>query len=297
MIPWYLLIPLASAILYAVASMILKKALTEGLPPMTSFHINNWAGAIVTLPLALLHTGPVNWSQIHHPMIAGTIFFLGGWFTFLAMTRGDISLVTPVLASKLIFVALASTLFASEKMSVIMWVAAIVTMLGIVLMSATDIKTPTGSKFAGPVGLALVSAAIYASSDMVVQLWAPDFGSRMFIVVMALTTGALSVIAMLLPGRPVLRWCTATKWSVAGSSLFGIQAMLTGLSLALFHDAMGINVVFATRGMWILFIVAIFGPLIGNLERRDSGRAYNYRILAGGLLLFGVVCAVIGRTS
>jgi drug/metabolite transporter (DMT)-like permease len=293
--PWYLLIPLGAAIIYAAASMVLKKALTAGLPPIASFHINNWAGAVITLPLFWLQKEPVAWPEVHHPMIAGLVFFLGGWFTFRAMKLGDVSLVTPVLGSKLIFVALASGLFTAEKMPPVMWLAALITTAGILLMSATDLKTPKGARLAGPVVMALLSAAIYASSDMIVQRWAPGFGSFTFIVIMAWTTAALSGIAMLLPGRPVLRWCPATRWSTAGSALFAIQATMTGLSLAVFHDAMGVNVVYATRGLWILVLVAVFGPLIGNLERRDSGKAYRYRFFAAILLLIGVICAVKGR--
>jgi len=295
MIPWYLLMPLAAAILYAASSMFLKKALSAGLQPMASFHINNWAGAIITLPLLLLERSPVNWSLVYEPMIVGTVFFAGGWFTFLAMTRGDVSLVTPVLGSKLIFVAIASTLFVAEKMPGIMWVAALMTTSGILLMSSTDLKTPKGGRLAGPVMMALISAAIYAASDMLVQLWGRGFGSVTFVVIMAATTGTLSLLAMLLPGRPALHWCPATKWSVFGSCIFAIQASLTGLCLALFHDAMGVNVVFATRGLWILLMVAMFGPLIGNFERHDSGKAYRIRVVAACLLLLGVLCAVKGR--
>lgn len=294
-IPWYLLLPLGAAIVYATASMFLKKALSEGLRPMASFHINNWAGALVTLPLLLVEHGQVDWAHAYEPMIAGVIFFAGGWFTFLAMMRGDVSLVTPVLGSKLIFVALASTFFVADKMPAIMWVAALLTTAGIVVMSSTDLKTPKGAHLAGPVVMALVSAAIYATSDMVVQRWAGAFGSFAFIAIMGATTAALSVIAMLIPGRPELRWCPATRWSVLGSFLFAIQSTTTGLSLGFFKDAMGINVVYATRGMWILLIVAVFGPLIGNLERHDSGKAYRVRILAACLLLLGVFCAVKGR--
>ena len=295
MIPWYLLLPLAAAIIYAAASMALKKALTSGLPPIASFHINNWAGLLVTLPLFFLQKDPVDWSNVHLPMIVGTVFFSGGWFTFLAMKRGDISLVTPVLGSKLIFVAIASGLFAAEKMPPFMWLAAVVTTGGILLMSATDLKTPKGGRLAGPVVMALISAAIYAASDMLVQRWAPGFGALTFIAVMAFTTALLSLIAMLLPGRPVLRWCPATRWSALGSTFFAIQSTMTGLALALFHDAMGVNVVYATRGLWILLLVAVLGPLIGNLERRDSGKAYRYRIIAACLLLLGVVCSVKSR--
>ena len=55
--------------------------------------------------------------------------------------------------------------------------------------------------------------------------------------------------------------------------------------------------VYATRGMWSLAVVALLGPLLGNRERHESGKAYGIRILAAVLLMAGVVCAVIARMN
>ncbi len=52
-LPWYLLLPLVAAVGYAIASMLLKKALVEGAHPMACFHINNWTSVFVFMPLAL----------------------------------------------------------------------------------------------------------------------------------------------------------------------------------------------------------------------------------------------------
>ncbi len=295
-IPWYLLLPLVAAVGYAIASLLLKKALTEGAHPMACFHINNWASTLVFLPLALLEKQPVAWHLSLIPMGLGTLFFIGCWFTFVAMQRGDVSLVTPVLGSKVVFVALGSTLFIAGSMQPLMWLAAVITTAGIFLMSATDFKTPKGARLAGPVVMALVSAAFFAFADVFLQRWAPVFGPKMFLAIMSGTTGALSLLAItLLPKAPRIPWNRATRWSVAGSALIATQSMLLGLSLAFFNDAIGVNVVYATRGMWSLAVVALLGPLLGNRERHDSGKAYGIRVVAGALLMTGVVCAVIAR--
>jgi drug/metabolite transporter (DMT)-like permease len=200
-----------------------------------------------------------------------------------------------VLGSKVVFVALGATVLVAERIPPIMWLAAIITTAGIFLMSATDLKTPRGGHLAGPVVMALISAAFFAVCDVLVQHWAPAFGAKRFLVICTMTTAGLSLLSMLPPGRPRLAWNTAVRWSVGGSVLIAAQAMLVALALATWGDALGVNVVYATRGLWILLIVAVFGPLIGNLERRDSGKAYRIRILAACLLLVGVVCAVMGR--
>lgn len=294
-IPWYLLLPVVAAIGYAIASLLLKKALTEGAHPMACFHVNNWACSLVFLPLALFEKKVVAWELVMFPIGVGAIFFIGGWFTFVAMQRGDVSLVTPVLGSKVVFVALGASLFIAGGMKPLMWVAAFITTAGIFMMSATDLKTPKGARLAGPVMMALVSAAFYALADVVVQRWAPDFGPMMFLAIMAGTTGVLSLGAMMMPGAPPIPWSRATQWSVGGSAIISGQAMLLGLSIAFFNDAVGVNVVYATRGMWSLVVVALLGPLLGNQERHESGRAYGVRVVAAVLLMAGVVCAVIAR--
>lgn len=296
--PWYLLLPLVAAIGYAIASLLLKKALNEGAHPMACFHINNWTSSLAFLPLALLETQNVAWHLWYIPVGLGTLFFIGSWFTFIAMQRGDVSLVTPVLGSKVVFVALSAGLLIAGSMNPLMWVAAIVTTAGIFLMSATDFKTPKGERLAGPVVMALISSAFFALADVILQKWAPTFGPMTFLAILAVTTGSLSLFAMaLLPKSPPIPWNRATQWSLAGSVLIAAQSVLMGISLAFYNDAIGVNVVYATRGMWSLAVVALLGPLIGNRERHESGRAYGIRIFAAALLMAGVICAVIARLS
>jgi len=296
-LPLYLLLPLAAAFIYAVASMLLKQALVEGAHPMACFHVNNWAGTLVFIPLGFLEKQTVPWSLWIAPVGVGIMFFVGSWFTFIAMQRGDVSLVTPVLGSKVVFVAAATSLLIAGGMSALMWIAAVLTTGGIFMMSATDFKTPRGARLAGPVSMALVSASFFALADVVMQKFAPQFGGRMFLAVMSGTNGLLSAAVMLLGfNRPPIPWSRATAWSVAGSVLVASQSFLMGLALAFHSDAIGVNVVYATRGLWSLMVVALLGPLIGNRERHDSGRAYGVRIAAALLLLGGVVVAVIGRS-
>lgn len=295
-LPWYLLLPLVAAVGYAIASLLLKKALTEGAHPMACFHINNWTSLLVFLPLAFFERQPVAWHLWYLPVGLGLVFFIGGWFTFIAMQRGDVSLVTPVLGSKVVFVALGASFFIADSMKPLMWGAAIITTGGIFLMSATDFKTPKGARLAGPVVMALISAALYAFADVFLQKWAPAFGPKTFLALLACTTGLLSLAAMtLLPNRPPIPWNRATQWSLGGSILIAMQSVTLGLSLAFFNDAVGVNVVYATRGMWSLAVVALLGPMLGNRERHESGSAYGIRIFAAVLLMAGVICAVISR--
>lgn len=294
--PYYLVLPLIAAVGYAVASLFLKKALDEGAHPGWSFHINNIAGMVCFLPMALFQKEPVHWEQWSHPMITGALFFVGCWFTFAAMSRGHVSLVTPVMGAKVIFAALGVVLLVGHGMTWLLWCAAILTTTGILLMGLTDMQTPAGKRIAGPVTMALISSALFAAADVLIMKWGPGFGRSAFLVMQMVTCGLLSVVVCLFsPSLPRLVWTPALRWALLGSTLVGVQSLFMGSALGFFDDPVGVNVVYATRGLWSLFIVGWLGPLIGNHERRLSGRGYGLRVLGALLLLTAVVFAILGR--
>jgi uncharacterized membrane protein len=296
LMPVYLLLPLIAAVIYAVASLFLKKALSEGAHPGWCFHITNIAGTLCFLPMNWFQKTPVDWSLWYHPATTGLMFFVGGVFTFAAMSRGHVSLVTPVLGSKVIFAALGVMLFIGSGMNWMLWTAAALTTLGIFLMGFTDIQPSARQRLLGPVMLSLISAALYAFSDVFIQKWAAGFGRQAFLVCQSVVCGGLSLIASTVSRKlPKLQWNRTTKWMLAGAVLAGLQSLLMGSALGFFNDPVGVNVVYATRGLWSLMIVAWMGPLIGNHERKQSGSGYTLRIIAAVLLLIAVVFAVLAR--
>ncbi|MFQ3578223.1 MAG: hypothetical protein SNJ52_04345, partial [Verrucomicrobiia bacterium] len=52
--PWFLLLPFASSILYCFATMLLKRAISDGVGPWRSAFVSNWAMVPVMLPLLKL---------------------------------------------------------------------------------------------------------------------------------------------------------------------------------------------------------------------------------------------------
>ncbi|MFZ4592868.1 MAG: EamA family transporter [Verrucomicrobiaceae bacterium] len=296
--PVYLILPLIAAVGYAIASMFLKKALAEGAHPGWCFHINNFSGMVCFLPMILFQKTPVHWEQWHHPALNGALFFAGCWFTFAAMQRGHVSLVTPLMGSKVIFAAIGLVVLIGGGMSGLLWAAALLTTLGILLMGLTDMHSAPGKRLAGPVSMALISSALFASTDVLIMKWGPDFGRQAFLTMQMLTSGLLSLaVCTFSRSLPKLVWTPALRWAVLGSSLVGVQSLFMGSALGFFDDPVGVNVVYATRGLWSLFIVAWLGPLIGNHERHQSGNGYALRVVGALLLLTAVVFAILGRTA
>ena len=76
----------------------LKRAMAFGIGPWRITFFSNWAMGIVALPLFLF---PVEASggPWFYPVLAAVTFFLGQVFTFLALSRGDVSVATRVNAA------------------------------------------------------------------------------------------------------------------------------------------------------------------------------------------------------
>ncbi len=294
--PLYLLLPLAAAAVYALGSIVVKRALKEGVGMRQSFHLSNLVLGLVFLPLLLFGDGRVDWSLLWAPLLMGTVFFAGQWLTFVAIRRGDISLVTPLMGTKVVFVALGVVVLTGGMPSLPLWGAAFLTMLGIFTMGLADLKR--GNHFLFTVAVALASAAVFGVNDVIVSGWAEGFGAMPFLAIGSGTVAAWSLVAWLLQGRPaLLPRGPGAGWAWSGAVLVGLQAMVLGIALALFDDATGINIVYASRGLWVIVLVVAFGGFLGNNEHRDTGRGFLWRVAGTLLLLVAIVVAVVDRAQ
>ncbi len=298
--PLYLLLPCGAAVLYSLGSIFMKRSLVEGARTFQTFHVTNLMVGLVFSPLILLQKGEIAWNELHHPLLAASAFFLGNWFTFIAIQRGDVSLVTPLMGTKVVFVAIFVLLLTGAAPSSLLWVAAILTAAGIFLMGLKDFLKG-GYHPLQTIFFALLSSATFGLSDVFVRKWAPSFGPMAFLTISSLVVAAFSL--MVLPfqkrktGLPVLPEKGPRKWLLLGSFLIAFQAVMIGLSLAFFADPTGINVVYSSRGMWAIVLVVLLGPWLGNWERRTARAALVWRFTGAMLLMIAIVLAVLNQTS
>src|SRR3954468_16686743 len=94
--------PLISAAIYSFAALSLKRATGNGAGPWRISFVTNWIQAAFFAPFWLLGGSPFAWVRLWHPATVGVIFFVGQILTFLALSRGDVSVTTPVLGTKVI---------------------------------------------------------------------------------------------------------------------------------------------------------------------------------------------------
>ncbi|MEI6795024.1 MAG: EamA family transporter, partial [Verrucomicrobiota bacterium] len=186
--PASIVIPLCSAVGYTFAAMALKRAMDGGHPWRVLF-IVNLIGAVL-FQTWLLHGGePFTAINVTHAILAGTAFFIGQVFTFIAISRGDISIATPVLGTKVIFVALLVCL-AGGQLDPKLWVATFLTTVALAMLGGE--WRANRERLLVSVGFAFLASVAFAATDVMQQLWVPAFGFGHFGPVMFLTVGTLS---------------------------------------------------------------------------------------------------------
>jgi len=288
----HLLLPLLAAIFFAIGSMVFKRAYDEGAGVVHAVVVNNVLLAIVFLPLFAFASRPVPWSQWSFPVLTGAAFAAGHLLNVLSLRVGDVSLATPLLGTKVIFVALLARLMFGWQLSAKQWFAAALTTVGVFLMGLTDFKP--GRRAGLTTVLALGCAAAFSLTDVMIQSWADGFGVFNFLPFQFAVLAIFSVAMAPFFGLSSLHAPRkAWPWIFAAAALSALQAILITAAIAIWRDATTVNVVYATRGLWSIAFVWCVGHWLKNTERHTAGpRAMGFRSLGAALILVSVALAV-----
>lgn len=290
-LPLPILIPLCSALVYAFAAMMLKRATVNLHGPWRVTFVTNITLALFFAPFWLVGGQPFSIENALHAMICGASFFGGQIFTFLALSRGDVSVATPVFGSKVIFVALFAVLIGTEPLTGAMWLAAALTTVATALLGGGG-GTQSRRAVIASVGFGFISASCFAMTDVLAQKWGPHWGFGHFAPTMFMTVGLLSIalIPFFRGSFRELDW----HWLAPGSLLLALQASGIAFAIMAFGSATTINVVYNSRGVWAVVLVWVIGHWFGNFER-TQGTAVMLRRLAGSTLLLGAIAIVARR--
>lgn len=288
------LIPLISAFGYGVAALMLKRATELGAGSWRVSFVTNW---VLAACFSLLWLRPVEHAAtIHsvlHAAITGFLFFVGQVFTFLALSRGDVSVATPVLGSKVIFVAIFSVALGTGEMTPQMWIAVVITAVATALLGGGgSAKNRTAILRSLLYGFS--AAAAFAYTDVLQQRWVPLWGFNHYAPAQFLTVALLS-FGLIPFFRGSLRDLTpaAWRWTLVGSVVLALQAGGVAWGIV-FIGATVTNVLYNSRGMWSVVLVWTVGHWFGNVEHAH-GRAVMLRRLAGSLLLLSAIALIVRR--
>jgi len=291
--PLATLLPLLSAFGYTFAALMLKRATECGVGPWRVTFLTNWAAALVFAPWWLTGGGEFTWLNLGHALITGALFFIGQILTFLALTRGDVSLTTPILGTKVMFVAMLAVIFGSEKLSGGLWAAAGLTTVATALLGTE--KRVDRARLLPSFLFGFAAAMLFASTDVLMQRWVPAWGFGHFAPVMFLSIALYSTVLVPFFREPISAMPrTSFRWAIAGGLTLGAQATGMAYSISVFREVTTTNILYNTRGIWSVIIVWAIGHWFANTER-EHGTAVMLRRLFGAMLLLGAVFLSLRR--
>ena len=285
------LAPLVAGFFFAVGTLFLKRAMNLGMSPWRMIFFCNLALIVVS---GLLFPGfktPAEGAVWYQPILAGSVFFIGQIFSFLAVSRGDVSIATPIFGSKVIFVGVFTVLLIGQSIPWMLWVAAFLTALSLALMAG---GTPSGEhrNFIFTVVTSLLAAISYGAADVMTQKWGPLWNPRAFLFYEMSICAILSISLIPFFGQSLHKvdrkgW----SWLAAGAVINALQGCLLYLAIGMYGRATEFNVLYNTRALWAILLIWLLGRWIENHEFR-AGPGVIFRRVVGALLILAAVFLV-----
>jgi drug/metabolite transporter (DMT)-like permease len=290
----HLLIPLACAFLYVVAALTLKRAGSFGAGVWRTTFVANWTMFLIFLPGWFLPGSALRPLMDYWQPAVVALCFLGGQiFIFLALSRGDVSITTPVMGSKVILVALFSSLLRVGDVPLQWWIGAALSASAVVLLHLGDRHGER--RDVGPTAaLATASAAAYGLGDVLMQKWVPAWGSANFFPAMFLAVGIYSCAFVPFFRAPL--WAlsgAAWRWVLGGAALMAVNNAGIVLTLGIWGGATAVNIVYSVRGLASVVLVWAIGHWFANEEQRLDARVLRFRLIGAALMVAAVALVLV----
>lgn len=286
--PLHLILPSCSAFVYVLAALFLKRASELGAGMWRSVKLCNFTAALVfsfLLPLGGEIPPAALWWQ---PAVPALLFVAGQVLTMLTLRVGDVSVATPVMGLKIIFVPFLTTLLANKMVPGQLWISAGLSSVAIALLNVRPGQAH--SRTGLTITLSSTAAFCYALFDVLVQKWSPGWGAGRFLPVMM---GMAAVLSLPLPRDETPQQAGARKWMTAGALLLAGQAIMLVSSIAIYQQATTANVMYSARGMWSVVIIWFIGHWFGNREREAGAKVFAWRTAGAVCLLAAILIALI----
>lgn len=295
-------LPIAAGFGYALGVLAIRDALVRG---ASGDRVNLTCNAVMALLfqffwLVPCPTFPLR--EILWPLSCGAIFFLGQILTFRAIAAGDVSVSTPLMGTKVLFVALFTVLIARTPLPGSWWWACLMASSGIALISYDRHGSHRGIGRA--VLWSLAAAAVFALTDLIVQLGVPRVGYPRFAPIMFGTTGLLSLlyVPMILRGSPSHREAGPgaaehrfAPWLIAGAVVLAVQSLAMYSAIGLYGSAALTNILYGSRCLWSVLLAW----LLAHVCRRGAG-LMSHRVmgrrLVGAFLLLAAMALVLSSS-
>ncbi len=291
-----LALPLLLGLLYAFSTICIKRAMMGGTDPFTVLLASCVASALCHLPLFFFAKPPAPGAQAWQLLIPTLGFFFGLLFNFLAVSKGDISLVAPVMGAKVLLVSLFTVVLLGHPVRLELWLGAVLVFLAVLLMRRSTHHRP--GSFWPSFLLALASSAAFSVTDVLFQGWSGKWGVGILPPIVMIGSSLIAVAIWHSRNTEQRRIPRGMHgWLIAGSLLIGLQVVGMSICLTLLRDnnaATAVNIVFNSRGIWTVVLAWSSGRLFGIGEHLYGGKVMSLR-LAGAILIMIAIFLVMGR--
>lgn len=285
------IIPAACAFIYVVAALMLKRAAALGVGPWRIGFLANWVMFFVFLPLGLLTPGSdgpapgLPWQ----PALNAVLFLGGQMAIVLALQKGDVSVTTPVMGTKVILVALLSLLLRAGAVPWQWWTGAVLSTAAVALLHFGE-PHEGRQRVAKAVLLAGLSALSFSLCDVLLQKWVTAWGSGRYLMWMFLFNG-LYTFAFVPFFRAPLRALDARawRWAVAGALFLAVNNAGIALSIAVSRAAAAVNIAYSARGLVSVGLVWAVGHWFHNEEKHLTPQVFRLRLVGAALMLAAIV--------
>jgi drug/metabolite transporter (DMT)-like permease len=278
--------------LYAFSAILLKRCLADGVDSWAVVVWSNLMMGAVFLSLFFFSEQPPTLVHATTAFFPAVGFFVGQIFTFLALAKGDASVATPVLSTKIILVALFTVVLLSEPIAPTIWIAAFLATGAIALIQRG--RKGLHQRVGFTIFLGLISASGFALCDVLIQRDAPALNAFAFLPFIFGWVAVFSLFLAFIVRRRLFRIPPGVRWIFPGAIvLLGIQCVAMGLALGLFGRATEVNIVYSTRGIWTVVMIWTIGPWLGNLEREQGVDVMRNRLMGSALLLLAIFLVLV----
>ncbi|MBK1880647.1 EamA family transporter [Pelagicoccus mobilis] len=287
----YHVIPLLTGLCFAVGALCIKRATTLGLGPWRTTFFSNLVLFLMAAPFWFFGEPIREWESLGMPLFIGSIFFVGQLLWCLAIHKGDVSLLTPLMGTKAVFVAFVVSIWLGEDLSPLVWVAAVLSAIAVLLLRGRSEAERKRVVYSLVLGLGCSIA--YAVGDSAMQAFGSELGYEKLIAGTFSVVMAWSLVLIPLFRGPVSEISrTAWSWLLAGSALWAVQSCLMAYAVGVYGKAAVINVIYSSRGVWGVVLVWVVGHWFSNDEKALGGDVLGRRLI-GALLLIVAIVAVM----
>jgi len=288
-----LLVPLVCALIYVIGALTVKRATAFGVGVWRTSFLSNVALAGLFVPVWFLYGGEIHpLADYWQPAVTALCFFGGQALTFLALSRGDVSVTTPVMGTKVILVALFSSLLRVGEVPLQWWIGAALSTAAIGLL---HLGGEARHRHVGPtVILALCSATSFSLGDVLLQKWVPGWGWGNYFPPMALIIGLLSCLLVPFFSAPLTALpAAAWRWVAPGALLMAVNNAGVVVAIVLVGSATVVNIIYSVRGLFSVLLVWLIGHWFSNDEKHLGGRVLRLRFIGAGLMVVAIVLVLV----